>query len=302
MDKEQARFILRSFRPDGADVENADFSEALKLALENRELGEWLASERALDAAFAQALSLLDLPPNLRAQIFAGLASSRADFPQPENATDAALIGMLAMIRVPRGLRDEVLTAMSSTASKSPVNSNLPTFWRQLLPWAAAAGIALAFWVTRSGSTAATGASARLAPPLGPIEVVQAGFIRTFEAPSFRLDKQRDDPQMLVEHLKRHQLPCPGCLPCGLKNIQGIGCRELVIDGKRGSLICFEVGDQGIIHLLIFRREDVSGEFPAKDQPQFDQNGCWASARWEDGTNVMLVMSHTEISKLAALF
>ena len=53
MDKEQAKFILQSFRPDGADAADTDFAEALQLAVEDRELGEWLADERATDAAFA---------------------------------------------------------------------------------------------------------------------------------------------------------------------------------------------------------------------------------------------------------
>jgi len=56
MDKEQAKFILRSFRPDGSDVNDKDFSEALALAMEDRELGEWLAAERAFDASLADAL------------------------------------------------------------------------------------------------------------------------------------------------------------------------------------------------------------------------------------------------------
>ena len=56
MDKEQAKFILQSFRPDGADASDADFAEALEFAARDRELGEWLASERAADAQFANAL------------------------------------------------------------------------------------------------------------------------------------------------------------------------------------------------------------------------------------------------------
>ena len=80
MDREQARFVLQSFRPDGADAGDPDFAEALKLALENRELGEWLASERAFDAEFAIALSSVDLPGNLREDIFACLAGERGDF------------------------------------------------------------------------------------------------------------------------------------------------------------------------------------------------------------------------------
>src|SRR5688572_23854163 len=109
MDKEQARFILRSFRPDGADAEDPDFAEALRIATENRELGEWLASERAFDAEFARALGTVDLPENLREDIIACLAAERGDFPQAEDATDAAWIGAFASIQPPASLRDEVL-------------------------------------------------------------------------------------------------------------------------------------------------------------------------------------------------
>ena len=42
MDREQARFILRSFRPDGADSGNPDFEEALSVATVDGELGAWL--------------------------------------------------------------------------------------------------------------------------------------------------------------------------------------------------------------------------------------------------------------------
>ncbi len=39
MDKERAKFVLQSFRPDGADVDDIDFAEALVLATKDRELG-----------------------------------------------------------------------------------------------------------------------------------------------------------------------------------------------------------------------------------------------------------------------
>ena len=77
MDKEQARFVLRSFRPDGADGSDRDFAEALALATADRELGEWLAAERAFDAEFARALASIELPENLRDEILQGLAASR---------------------------------------------------------------------------------------------------------------------------------------------------------------------------------------------------------------------------------
>ena len=46
MDREQARFILQSLRPDGTDVASADFEEALIVAAQDSVLGEWLAAER----------------------------------------------------------------------------------------------------------------------------------------------------------------------------------------------------------------------------------------------------------------
>lgn len=295
MDKEQARFILRSFRPDGADVNDRDFADALAMATENRELGEWLAQERALDGAFAQALCSVELPANLREDILGCLAGDRGDFPQAEDGPDTAMIGALASIHPPSALRQEILAAMERTVGAEPVGK---PFWRRMsLPLAAAAGVALAFFLTRGEEAPKLAAAGPL-----PVDVVQAGFIRTFESPLFSLDDARGDHQVLIENLKTRKLPCPGCLPPGLVDVKAVGCRELVIDGKRGSLICFDEREAGVIHLVIFRREDVSGDLPARDRPAFAQQGCWAAARWEDDQNVFILMGNTDVRKLAALF
>ena len=295
MDKEQARFVLRSFRPDGADAGDPDFAEALKRAVENRELGEWLADERAFDAEFAVALGAVDLPGQLREDIFACLAGERGDFPQAEDMNDAAWIGALASLQPPAFLRDQVIAAMERTDVREVVRVSF--FKRAAIPLAAAAGIALAFFITRpAGSTALVKTSSV------PIDAVQAGFIRTYESPLFNLDEKREDHRLLVQNLEERKLPCPCCLPPGFRNVKGIGCRELVIDGKRGSLICFDERENGVIHVVIFRREDVSGELPDKKRPIFTQCGSWATARWQQGDNVFLLMSHTEVEKLTALF
>jgi hypothetical protein len=296
MDKEQARFILRSFRPDGADVNDKDFTEALALAMENRELGEWLADERAFDAAFAKALASVELPENLRHDILGCLAGERGGFPQAQDRCDAALIGAIASIHAPPTLRDEILAAMDRTAQECSVVT--PGWKRFTLPMAAAAGVALAFFLTRENHSPGTLANAG---PV-PVDVVQAGFIRTFESPLFSLDEQREDHRELIANLKSRKLPCPGCLPPGLANVKGIGCRELVIDGKSGSLICFDERENGIVHLVIFRREDVCGALPQRDHPDFAQKGHWAAARWEDDHNVFILIGNTDLNKLASLF
>lgn len=303
MDKEQARFILRSFRPDGADAGDPDFAEALKLAMENRELGEWLASERAFDAEFAQALGSVNLPENLREDIMACLAAERGDFPQAEDATDTAWIGALASIQPPAALRDAVLAAMDRTAKQDVAPPAISIFRRLSIPLAAAAGIALAFFFTRH-SNPATPAGPLVAGNVQAVslQAVQAGFVRTFESSSFDLEEKHGDRQVLVQHLRKRKLPCPGELPAGLANVKGLGCRELVIDGKHGSLVCFKVAGNGIVHLVIFRRDDVSCKLPSKGKPVFEQDGKWASARWVDGDKAFLLISQTEVGKLTELF
>lgn len=297
MDKEAARFILHSFRPDGADAGDPDFAEALKLATENRELGEWLASERAFDSAFANALVTVNLPENLREDIMACLASERGDFPQAEDGTDAAWIGALASIQPPPALRDAVLAAMDRTQTMEEPPANVSKFRRLMIPLAAAAGIALAFLVTRGPSPTAVVKNQGV-----PIGVVQANFVRTFESPAFALEEKQDDKNVLISHLRERKLPCPGCLPPGLQNLKGIGCRELIVDGKRGSLICFEMGENGIVHMVVFRREDVSGDFPSLDQPVITKDGKWTSAKWEHDGKVFLVMSNAKQCEMPKLF
>ena len=72
MDKEQAKFILQCFRPDGGDALDTDFAEALGLATKDRELGEWLVKERSTDAAFAAALESVEIPEFWRNNLAAG--------------------------------------------------------------------------------------------------------------------------------------------------------------------------------------------------------------------------------------
>lgn len=296
MDKDQARFILHSFRPDGADVEDEDFTEALKLAMENRELGEWLANERAFDAAFAKALCSVELPGNLREDIIGCLAAERGDFPQAQDATDSAWIGALASIQPPDALRKEVLAAMDRTVAVEDIRKKPSVFKRFAIPLAAAAGIALGLIVTRP--TATNNAMTRAVP----VEVVQAGFMRTYTSPTFHLEDKGDNPQTLINIVREKKLPCPGKLPPGLRDKKGIGCRELEINGIKGSLICFKVGEGGVVHIMVFSRDDVSGYFPPKDHPEFLRKGDWSTARWEDGGKVFLVMSDTMGDRLPELF
>jgi hypothetical protein len=296
MDREQARLILRSFRPDGADAEDVDFAAALKMAIEDRELGEWLAEERAFDAGFARCLGAVDLPPNLRADILACMAGEREDYPPILDAEDSAWVGAMLSIQPPASMRDELIAAMQASAG---MKESKPLIFRKMwVPLAAAAGIALAFSVGRSGDSRGFAGQKKAVP----IEALQAGFIQAYESPFFRLEEKRDDQRILIKHLKDRKLPCPKILPPGLRNVAGIGCRELVIDGKRGSLVCFSERENGTVHMVIFRREDVACDLSTCKGPKFAKQGSWVTAQWADDAHVFLMISHSELRKLAALF
>ncbi len=303
MDKEQARFILGSYRPGMADGDEPQFALALALAAENRELGEWLARERALDAAFADALRTIPLPESLREDILGCLEGERHGIPEATEDHDAAMIGALAALPVPSQLRGNILAAMEAgTRSPAPVQnaaSDTPrSIWRRLsIPLAAAAGIALALLLTKPGKPSLAQAS-RV-----PIGAVPVSFISTYESPSFDLELKQDNREVLVETLKARSLPCPCCLPPGLKGAPGIGCRELTIEGRHGSLICFALTELGPVHLVIFRREDVDGSCSnSLDDPCYFTRGEWAVARWQNSENVFFVIGKTDVETLKKLF
>ncbi len=319
MDKEEARFILRCFRPDGADAENPDFAEALAWAAKDRELGEWLARERSSDAGFAKALNAVSIPSALREEILAGLEIERGGDDGQPDAFDVCVIGAMAAVHPPASLRGEILSAMERTAA--PVKTRrFP--WRWAAPAAAAAGIALALLISNRGSrssgyvpvdelvgaptTAPAEEGNNIVPasyPL-PIRAVEAGFIKTFEAPGFTLDLTNPDHHLLFDHLLSKKLPCPNrCLPKGLKDIPGLGCRELEIDGKRGALVCFKQ-ENDLVHLVVFKRCDVKCKLPKTGKPDLGHHGKWSVARWEEDDWVFVLMGekNVDVNRLEGMF
>jgi len=310
MDKEQARFILRSFRPDGADANDADFAAALQLATQDRELGQWFAEERASDADFSRALHAIELPDNLRNEILDSLAWQRGDMPHAESPDDEAWASALSAITPPPGLRDTIVAAMHACAvsQRAPVPA-----WKKFgIPLAAAAAVALALtlpstvWKSDPAPETAFIETVAIenADPLSPIrmELIRAGFISTYESPGFTLDTGRASHREIMRQLEERGLPCPTCLPPSLRNIEGLGCREIIIDGHRGAVICYEQGEGNLVHLIIFRAEDIEDPLPYRHDAVFAQHGDWAAAAWRNNENAFVLLGNTDVSHIASLF
>lgn len=299
MDKERAKFVLQSFRPDGADVGDADFAEALRFATSDRELGEWLMSERAFDAEFAEALARVDLPEGLRERVLLGMVQDGGDAPRIDMKKESEMISAMASINVPSDLRGRVLEAMEQTSKVEVIERNW-SWTRFGIPLAAAASIALAFVILRQSPS---DGEATVEVDKITTEAVEAGFVRTYESPIFSLDTHHHDAGVLMASLRKKGLPVADAdLPQGLESLKGMGCRELLIDGKVGTLVCFDVGS-GVLHLVTFDRNDISDALPGVNTPEFSKDGEWVSATWGDEANAYTLMGRsTDVGELNRFF
>lgn len=77
MTNEEAKFILRAYRPNGVDAQDPVFAEALDQANRDPALRAWLEQEQALDRLTAAKLGELAPPRDLRAAILAGARVSQ---------------------------------------------------------------------------------------------------------------------------------------------------------------------------------------------------------------------------------
>lgn len=109
MNNDEAKFILRAYRPGGRDAGDAAFAAGLEQARRDPALGVWFAREQAHDAAVAGKLRELMPPAGLREAILAGgkvSARARGPWLRPAwlaaAAAVAVLLGVLALWPVNR--------------------------------------------------------------------------------------------------------------------------------------------------------------------------------------------------------
>jgi hypothetical protein len=134
------------------------------------------------------------------------------------------------------------------------------------------------------------------------IEAVQDGFVRIHQSPVFSVDQVEGDNSRIIAYFREKGLPCgSGYLPPGLEGVNSIGCRELLIDGKRGSLICFDT-EKGTVHLVIFRSSDVADALPEVTDPVIEQSGDWAKACWRKERYAFTLMALGDKQSIASFF
>ena len=111
MNSQQAKFILRGYRPNGADAGDATFCDALEHARNDPALRDWFAGEQAWDAAISSKLGEIQAPAGLREAILAGArvtaagAARKIWWRQPAWMAVAAGIALVSAVTLARWSR-----------------------------------------------------------------------------------------------------------------------------------------------------------------------------------------------------
>lgn len=307
MDHAKAKLILSSFRPNGSDVNDPTFAEALALAAEDKDLGQWLANERAQDLAFAESLAEFPIPENLRETLFEALAATQ-DSPG-YNQFDHDFAGALAGIQPPENLRGDILAAMEVEQKVTSLPTN-PKRKKARKSWlngpgigmAAAAGIVAAIvWTTFLKPSNPHRQLASLTPTAVQAEAID------FLSGNISLDRKDPKQEALYQFLASNELPSPHILPAGLENSNGVGCKRLDFNDKPASLICYQQNPKDpIVHLIVFRKDDIEGSLPliaeAKDQCSQCPRSGWSVASWRDEDKAFFLLGKMDSEQLAAVF
>jgi hypothetical protein len=133
--------------------------------------------------------------------------------------------------------------------------------------------------------------------PFAQYREAMADFV---EARLDRLDLKSQDVQALQAWLGENRAPTDFTLPAGLHGRPALGCRLVEWNGHRVSLLCFELENRRMAHLLVVDRSALRD--PPGSAPLYARFGTVATAAWGQGEHVYLVASQGSLqSELAEL-
>ncbi len=104
MNRDEAKYILRSYHLNGQDAEDRQFQEALDMLKHDPGLGDWFAQEQVIDKKLSEAFRTFAVPPDLTDNLLAArkIVPQRAWWQHPAwisvAAASLALLGVLAVL------------------------------------------------------------------------------------------------------------------------------------------------------------------------------------------------------------
>ncbi len=306
MDKERAKFILQSFRPDGADATDADFAEALRLATQDRELATWLAEERAHDALFVEALNTIEVPKNLRDEVLCVMESDGDT--SENNEIDGLLTGALTSIQPPAGLRNQILSAMEMQRDSMPSAAKDESLFQMNKWWVISAIAALLLIGILINLPHEPVKNPEQTIAMKQVQLQSGALIQASH--ELELDVREHSLASVNAWLESKNLPQVEAVPHGLIDVDIYGGRTLILDnGVKASLVFFKKKDLGNLYLMVLKSDDVENFDSLKEIKQISLKECrecpvhhFHVLTWRDGNRAYMLLSMIEKTKLVELF
>jgi len=134
MTNEAAKFILDTYRPNGADAQDPTFRAALDQAASDPDLAAWFKEQRSFDSLVAAKLTEIEAPPNLYSAILAGMEtrSPIRRFTIGPILALAAVVVLSGIILVPMYMEHQSRTALISQYQKANLTMLSSPSWPQL--------------------------------------------------------------------------------------------------------------------------------------------------------------------------
>jgi hypothetical protein len=104
MNRDEAKYILRSYDLNGRDAGDSQFQESLEMLRHDPELREWFAQEQAVDKKLSERFRVFPVPPDLKGRLLAArkVVPHRNSWRRPSllsaAAASLALLGVLALL------------------------------------------------------------------------------------------------------------------------------------------------------------------------------------------------------------
>jgi hypothetical protein len=312
MDREQARFILRSFRPHGADSGNPDFEEALSVASVDGDLGAWLEAEQTQDASISLALGSVPVPGTLRNRILAalqadeGAGDSGEDLAKEERASSGVQPVEPTMEKSEMTvLKVEIAGQMGMPfAAGQGADGKLAREGERWVRTALAAiflvlGAFVAFELTGSGARPGEEKvqDSALKDLEGGViaEVTRTGFF------SLEIGDLREHEGWLRKNLASGSVHAASS--SGILGGRLVGSRFFEIQGSRASHFCFDINGKPI-HLVALPVEDFTGVSSGKEEPRSRQclDTGMSVALWPGPDRILLLVGKLPDQELLELF
>jgi hypothetical protein len=167
------------------------------------------------------------------------------------------------------------------------------SFWRK--PGWVATAIAASLALLLTVGLLFTGPASR--PDFAEYRVAMAEFV---DGRIDRLDLMSRDVNELRAWLGQQNAPSDFVLPAGLAGRPALGCRLKEWNGQTVSLLCFELENREVAHLLVIDREALTD--PPIESPEFVRSGQVATVAWSRGDKTyLLASSHASESDLLQL-